>query len=38
MLMKDSIAESNQRCMPVNFLGDAILFDPWFTQYKVKGH
>ena len=38
MLMKDSIAESNQWCMPVNFLGDAILFDPWFTQYKVKGH
>ena len=38
MLMKDSTAVSNQWCMPVNLLGGAILFDPWFTQYKVKGH
>ena len=36
--MKDSTAVSNQWCMPVNFLGDAILFDPWSTQYKVKDH
>ena len=33
----DSTAVSNKRCMPVNLLGVAILFDPWFTQYKVKG-
>ena len=33
--MKDSTAVSNQWCMPVNLLGGAILFDPWFTQYKV---
>ena len=38
MLMKDSTAISNQWCMPVNFFVGAILFDPWFTQYKVKGH
>ena len=38
MLMKDSTAVSNQWCMPVNLLGGAILFDPWFTQYKAKGH
>ena len=38
MLMKDSTAVSNQWCMPVNFLGGATLFDPWFTQYMVKGH
>ena len=38
MLMKDSTAVSNQWCMPVNLLGGAILFDPWFTQCKVKGH
>ena len=37
MLMKDSTAVSNQWCMPVNFLGGAIIFDPWFTEYKVKG-
>ena len=24
--------------MPVNFLCGAVLFDPWFTQNKVKGH
>ena len=34
MLMKDSTAVSNQWSMLVNLLGDAILFDPWFTQYK----
>ena len=38
MLMKDSIAVSNQRCIPLNLLGGATLFDPWFTQYKVKRH
>ena len=38
MLMKDSTAVSNQWCMPVNLLGGAIFFAPWFTQYKVKGH
>ena len=38
MLMKDCTAVRNQWCMPVNFLGGAILFDPWFTQYNVKGH
>ena len=38
MLMKDSTAVSNQWCMPVNLLGGATLFDPCFTQYKVKGH
>ena len=38
MLMKDSSAVSNQWCMSVNLLGGAILFDLWFTQYKVKGH
>ena len=38
MLMKDSTAVSNQWCMPVNLLGGAILFDPWFTQFKVEGH
>ena len=38
MLMKDSSAVSNQWGMPVNFLGSAILFDAWFTQYKVIGH
>ena len=36
MLVKDSTAVSNQWCMPVNLLGGAILFDPWFTQYKSK--
>ena len=36
MLMKDSTAVSNQWCMPINFLGGAILFDLWFTQYKVR--
>ena len=36
--MKYSTAVINQWCMPVNFLGGAILFDPWFTLYKVKGH
>ena len=35
---KRATAVSNQWCMPVNLLGGAILFDPWFTQYKVKGH
>ena len=38
MLMKDSTAVSNQWYMLVNFLGGAILFDPWFIQYKNKGH
>ena len=38
MLMKDSTDVSNQCCMPVNVLGGAILFDPWFTKYMVKGH
>ena len=38
MLMKDSTAVSNQWCMPVILLGGATLFDPWFTQYMVKGH
>ena len=38
MLMKDSTAVSSQWCMPVNFLGGAILFDSWFSQCKVKGH
>ena len=36
--MKDSTAVRNQWCMLVYFLGGAILFDRWFTQYKVKGH
>ena len=36
--MKDTAAVSNQWCMQVKFLGGAILFDPWFTQYNVKGH
>ena len=36
MLMKDSTAVSNHWCMSVNFLGGAILLDPWFTQYKAK--
>ena len=36
MLIKDSAAVRNQWCMPVNLLGGAILFDPWFTQYKFK--
>ena len=36
--MKDTTAVSNQWCMLVYFLGGAILFDPWFTQYKVKGN
>ena len=35
MLKEDSSAVSNQWGMPVNFLGSAILFDPWSTQYKV---
>ena len=38
MLMKEYTALSNQWYMPINLLGDATLFDPWFTQYKVKGH
>ena len=38
MLMKDSTAVSNKWCMPINFLCGAVLFDPWFTQNKVKGH
>ena len=38
MLMKDSTAVSHQWYMPVIFLGGVILFDPWFTQYKAKGH
>ena len=38
MAMKDSTAVSNQWCMPVNLFGGAILFDPCFTQYKVKCH
>ena len=38
MLMKDSTVVSNQWCVPVDFLSGAVLFDPWFTQYKVKGH
>ena len=38
MLMKDSTAVNNQWCKLVNLLGGAILFDPWFTQYKVKDH
>ena len=38
MLMKDFTAVSNQWCMSVILLGGATLFDPWFTQYKVKGH
>ena len=38
MLMKDSTAVSNQWCMPVNLLGGAILFDPWFTHFNVKGY
>ena len=38
MLMKDSTAVSNKCCMPINFLCGAVLFDPWFTQNKVKGH
>ena len=36
--MKNSTAASNEWWVPVNFLDGAILFDPWFTQYKVKGH
>ena len=36
--MKGSSAVSNQWCMPVNLKSGAILFNPWFTQYKVKGH
>ena len=31
-------AVSNQWSMPVNLWGGSILFDLWFTQYKVKGH
>ena len=38
MLMKDSTAVIDQWCMPVNLLGGAILFDLWFTHYKVKGY
>ena len=34
MLMKDSIAVSNQWFMLVNFLGGAVLFDPWFVKYS----
>ena len=36
--MKDSTAVSNQWYMLVYLWGGAILFDLWFTQYKVKGH
>ena len=36
MLMKDSTAVSNEWCMSVNFLGGAILINPWFS--KVKCH
>ena len=38
MLMKDPTNLSNQCRMLVNLLGGEILFNPWFTQYKVKGH
>ena len=36
--MRDSTTVSNQWYMLVNLWGGAILFDLWFTQYKVKGH
>ena len=38
MLMTDSTAASNKWCMLANFLGGVVLFAPWFTLYKVKGH
>ena len=36
MLMKDSTAVSNQCCMPFNFLGGAILFDPDLLSTRSK--
>ena len=36
MLMKDSTAVSNQWCIPANFLGGAILFDPGLLSTRSK--
>ena len=36
MLMKDFTAVSIQWCMPVNFLGGAIMFDPWLLSTRSK--